>query len=67
MVNFAGFFAIAKANGFSGPVQLHFEYSGLGGAENGTKTLRIPKQQLIEAMRKDLTAVRAAMRDQQLI
>jgi L-ribulose-5-phosphate 3-epimerase len=67
MVNFAGFFAIAKANGFSGPVQLHYEYQGLGGAEDGTTRLSIPKEQLIDAMRKDLTAVRAAMRDQQLI
>ena len=51
MVNFAGFFAIVKQNRFSGPVQLHFEHPGLGGAENGDKTLRIPKQELISAMR----------------
>jgi L-ribulose-5-phosphate 3-epimerase len=67
MVNFAGFFAIAKANGFSGPVQLHYEYSGLGGAEDGARKLGIPKQQLIEAMRNDLDVVRAVMREQQLI
>ena len=67
MVNFPGFFAIVKANGFSGPVQLHFEYSGLGGAENGNKTLTIPKQELIAAMRRDLTYTRRVMRDQQLV
>ena len=67
MVNFSGFFAIVKANGFSGPVQLHFEYSGLGGAENGDKTITIPRQELIAAMRRDLTYTRRVMRDQQLI
>jgi sugar phosphate isomerase/epimerase len=67
MVNFQGFFAIVKANGFSGPVQLHFEYPGLGGAENGDKKLSIPRQQLIDAMRKDLTSVKAVMHDQQLL
>jgi L-ribulose-5-phosphate 3-epimerase len=67
MVNFSGFFAIVKANGFSGPVQLHFEYSGLGGAENGDKTLTIPRQELIAAMRRDLTYTRRVMRDQQLL
>ena len=59
MVNFSGFFAIVKANGsFSGPVQLHFEYPGLGGAENGKKTLTIPKQECdrCHAQRLDLCA-----------
>ena len=67
MVNFAGFFAIVKENRFSGPVQLHFEYPGLGGAENGNRTLRIPKQELIAAMRRDLTRVQSLMRPQGLI
>jgi L-ribulose-5-phosphate 3-epimerase len=67
MVNFPGFFAIVKENHFLGPVQLHFEYPGLGGAENGEKTLRIPKEDLIAAMRRDLTYVRGVMRDHRLI
>jgi sugar phosphate isomerase/epimerase len=67
MVNFAGFFAIIKKNRFSGPVQLHFEYPGLGGAENGAKTLGIPKKQLIAAMRRDLNYTKGIMRDCQLI
>lgn len=68
MVNFSGFFGLVKANGhFSGPVQLHFEYPGLGGAENGKKTLTIPKQELIAAMRRDLTFVRKAMSEKGLI
>ncbi|HEV2273313.1 MAG TPA: TIM barrel protein [Acidobacteriaceae bacterium] len=67
MVNFSGFFSVVKRNAFSGPVQLHFEYPGLGGAQNGNKTLGIPKQQLIDAMRRDLTAVKEQMRKQQLL
>jgi sugar phosphate isomerase/epimerase len=67
MVNLPGFFAIVKADRFSGPVQLHFEYPGLGGAENGDRTLRIPKQELIAAMRRDLNYVKGVMRAQQLI
>jgi sugar phosphate isomerase/epimerase len=66
MVNFAGFFDIIKASGFSGPVQLHFEYPGLGGAEDGKKTLTIPKQELIDAMRRDLAYVRKLMREKEL-
>jgi L-ribulose-5-phosphate 3-epimerase len=67
MVNFSGFFAIVKANRFSGPVQLHFEYPGLGGAQNGDKKLTIPRQELMDAMRRDLTFVKGVMSAQQLI
>jgi L-ribulose-5-phosphate 3-epimerase len=67
MVNFPGFFAIVKANRFSGPVQLHFEYPGLGGAQNGDKKLTITKQELKDAMRRDLAFARNAMSTQQLI
>jgi sugar phosphate isomerase/epimerase len=67
MVNFAGFFDIVKKNGFSGPVQLHFEYPGLGGAENGKRNLTIPKQEVIDAMRRDLTFVRGVMSEKQMI
>ncbi len=66
MVRFDGFFAIAKANRFSGPVQLHFEYP-LGGAENGKKTLTLPREQVLAAMQTDLNAVRAHMGKQGLV
>ena len=67
MVNLSGFFAILKEAGtFSGPVQLHFEYP-LGGAENGKRTLTLPKQQVIDAMSRDLKFVRKAMQEQDLI
>jgi sugar phosphate isomerase/epimerase len=66
MVNFAGFFEILKTQKFSGPVQLHFEYPGLGGADGGKPKLEIPKEQLTAQMRKDLDYVRKVMRQAQL-
>ena len=60
MVRLDSFFDIVKANGFSGPVQLHFEYP-MGGAENGKRTLTMPKEQVLNLMRADLHAVRSSM------
>jgi sugar phosphate isomerase/epimerase len=67
VVDFRGFFEIVKQNGFSGPVQMHFEYPEFGGAENGDTVLRISKQQLITAVRKDLTYIRGVLRDLNLV
>jgi L-ribulose-5-phosphate 3-epimerase len=66
MVNFPGFFKIVKDDQFSGPVQLHFEYP-LGGAENGKRTLTMPKQEVIAAMHRDLTQVKAKMHAEGLL
>ena len=57
MVHFPKFFALLKEQRFNGPLQLHFEYS-LGGAESGQRKLRIEKQAVIAAMRKDLQFTR---------
>ena len=57
MVNFKRYFAILKEAEFSGPVQLHFEYP-LGGAENGTRTLKVKKEKVIAALRRDLKTLR---------
>jgi sugar phosphate isomerase/epimerase len=67
MVNFAGFFEILKTQKFSGPVQLHFEYPGLGGADGGKPKLEIPKEKLVAQMRHDLEHVRKLMRQAQLV
>ncbi|MEO6804379.1 MAG: sugar phosphate isomerase/epimerase family protein [Granulicella sp.] len=66
MVRFDGFFEIIKADGFDGPVQLHFEYP-LGGAENGKKSLTLPREHVIDAMKADLMAVRLHMAKQGLV
>jgi sugar phosphate isomerase/epimerase len=65
MVNFKRFFAMLKQAQFSGPIQLHFEYS-LGGAENGARTLSIDKSSVIASMRRDLTTLRGWLREAQL-
>jgi sugar phosphate isomerase/epimerase len=62
MVNFAGFFEILKTTGFNGPVQLHFEYPGMGGAENGKTKLTIPNEQVVAALSRDLKFTKALMR-----
>ena len=66
-VNFAAFFEILKQQKFSGPVQLHFEYPGLGGADGGRPKLEIPKDKLAAIMGKDLEYVRGLMRKAQLV
>jgi hypothetical protein len=55
-----------KEADFSGPVQLHTEYP-LGGAENGARTLTLEKSKVLATVRKDLAALRAWMREVQLV
>jgi len=57
MVNFAEFFQMVAASQFSGPLQLHFEYS-LQGADQGMKAVRNPKE-VFTAMARDLRQLRA--------
>jgi len=63
MVDFKRFFVMAKAAGFTGPLQLHFEYPELGGADTGKKTSTVPKQQLIAIFRRDLVKLRGILRE----
>ncbi len=60
MVKLDEFFRMVAATDFDGPVQLHFEYP-LGGANNGARTLTLPRAEVIGAMKKDLASTRAAM------
>ena len=57
MVKFGQFFSMVAETDFNGPLQLHFEYP-LGGAQNGTRSLTIPREHVLSAMKKDLAAVR---------
>jgi sugar phosphate isomerase/epimerase len=66
MVNFPAFLAMLKEAGFSGPVQLHSEYP-LGGAENGDKTLTLPKATVLASIRKDLATLKGWMKEAQLV
>jgi L-ribulose-5-phosphate 3-epimerase len=57
MVDFKKYFELVKLHNIHGPLGLHFEYP-LGGADQGAKTLTIPKEKVIEAMQKDLLQLR---------
>ena len=65
MVNFPAFFAMLKEAGFSGPIQLHTEYP-LGGVENGARTLSLPKEDVLAAIRRDLAKLKAWMTEAQM-
>jgi sugar phosphate isomerase/epimerase len=58
MVRFSVFFKLLASADFSGPLQLHFEYP-LGGANDGKRTLTIPRKQVFSAMRRDLRQLRS--------
>jgi len=57
MVDFNAYFKALNQAQFNGPVSLHYEYE-LGGAENGAKTLTIPKEEVITAMKRDLQSLK---------
>ena len=58
MVQTREFLRMAKAGGFAGPVQVHYEYD-LGGADKGAAKITISKAQAFGAMKRDLDALRA--------
>jgi sugar phosphate isomerase/epimerase len=53
MVHLQQFFGMVKDAGFGGPLQLHFEYP-LGGADGGKKTVSLPREEVLGAMKRDL-------------
>lgn len=57
MVDFKKYFALLKKFNLRGPISMHFEYP-LGGAENGARTITIPKDQVLSAMKRDLQTLR---------
>ncbi len=61
MVDFPAFFAMVAKNGFDGPLQVHYEYP-LGGAESGKTEIAISPEQVFNAMKKDLAALRGLIK-----
>jgi sugar phosphate isomerase/epimerase len=59
MVQTREFLQMARAGGFAGPVQVHYEYD-LGGADKGASKITMPKAQVLAFMKKDLQALRKA-------
>jgi sugar phosphate isomerase/epimerase len=60
MVHLAEFLRMAKAAGFHGPLQQHFEYD-LGGANSGKSQITIPQSEVFAAMKRDLTTLRGQL------
>ncbi len=58
MVRFPQFFAMLAGARFSGPLQLHCEYP-LGGAESGRTSISISRADVLAAMKRDMTRLRA--------
>lgn len=60
MVNFPLFFKMLARQKFSGPIQMHYEYP-LGGADTGGRSITISKDEVLAAMKRDLSLVRGWM------
>ena len=62
MVRFPTFCSMLAGANFNGPVQLHFEYP-LSGANEGDRTISVPREQILSAMRRDLLQLRTYLND----
>jgi sugar phosphate isomerase/epimerase len=60
MVKLPELFGMVARTAFAGPLQIHFEYP-LGGANSGSRTLTMPKEDVFAAMKKDLDRVRGML------
>jgi len=58
MVDFPRYFNMLKESGFQGPLQIHYEYDEMGGADAGKRQLTITRQEVIGLLGKDLAEVR---------
>ncbi len=61
-VDFPKYLGLVKTYGLPGPLSLHLEYP-LGGADKGAKTLTIPPEGVLAAMRRDLRTLRTWLTD----
>lgn len=66
MVDFAAFFTMLRQARFAGPFQLHYEYPGLGGAEEGEKVLKIERRAFLAVLKKDLKFMKEQLRRAEL-
>ncbi len=61
MVRFVPFFEFLSKQGFAGPIQLHFEYPEMAGANDGKPAIGISRKEFADAVRRDLRSTRALM------
>ena len=66
MVNLPKFLGMLREQAFNGPLQIHYEYKTIGGADSGKRTLTILKDEVIAQMRRDVSTVKRLLKDAQL-
>jgi L-ribulose-5-phosphate 3-epimerase len=57
MVDFKKYFELLRLYDIKAPICIHYEYP-LGGADQGAKNISMPKEKVVEAMKKDLLQLR---------
>ncbi len=57
IVDWKKFLALIKQYNINVPITMHYEYD-LGGAENGLRTIKMDKKEIISAMKKDLALLK---------
>lgn len=57
MVDFSTYFRLLRQYNVQVPISMHYEYD-LGGAEHGDKTIKVDRQVVYDAMKKDLKKVK---------
>jgi L-ribulose-5-phosphate 3-epimerase len=62
VVDYKNYFSLLKQYGIRGPISLHYEYP-LGGADQGTKEITIPKEEILTAMKKDIVLLKQWLKD----
>jgi sugar phosphate isomerase/epimerase len=61
-------FRILKKNGFSGPITAHYEFPGLGGAENGAMELKgVTKKEVLTILKRNLDILKEMLQKAELL
>ncbi len=66
MIDYKKYFKLVKEYNIRGPFSIHYEYP-LGGAENGAKTITIPKEEVLAVMKKDVVTLRRMLAEAEII
>lgn len=60
MVNYKQYLQLLKKFAISGPMSIHYEYP-LGGADSGRNQITIPKEEVLNAMKRDLNTLKSLL------
>jgi L-ribulose-5-phosphate 3-epimerase len=62
LVDYKKFFALVKRLNIRCPLSLHYEYP-LGGAEKGSKTITMKKEEILETIARDLKTLKGWLKE----